>query len=493
MERRSDRSDRSERSDGLRSETVVAARMSLALWLRAGRAHRGMTVDDVAKVTKIQPRILERLEAGKLDGLPAEVFVRGFVRSFARCVGLDETEALQRHAACGLAGDSQDLTPTVRALIESMSDLAPGSATAIRATPRKMQAVGVPEALGVPEVLGVPDVLGVRDVRDLPQVIDLAPVQTRLLPETGTLPALAPATALAEAMADHDGAGTPAVAVAIEPAGAEGAPSPSPAAVVGLAAAAPAVEPAAEPPSAPSAPPPSALSAPAITSSVASSAVPGGAPGGSKKKRHRRRKARGAVVDGCELAAEGPARERLAPGTPPAASSVVATATPEPIEPFEPFATPDPEIAAGEPSAPWAPKMPPIAATPSVPWRRPGYRIPSVLAPAVPATSAPSLVIDDADPERAERVLEERAEKLVPRRSFLPPILLDREDRSARQGGLTLAVILLLIAATLTLSYLMRRPSASGDGMTRRELPADRTYRIQTRGPDAERGPAALG
>jgi hypothetical protein len=84
----------------------------------------------------------------------------------------------------------------------------------------------------------------------------------------------------------------------------------------------------------------------------------------------------------------------------------------------------------------------------------------------------PSLMIDDADPDSAERVLEERAANLAPRRSFLPPILLDREDRSARQGGLTLAVILLLIAATLTLSYLMRRPGASGDGMTAREAPA---------------------
>ena len=86
--------------------------------------------------------------------------------------------------------------------------------------------------------------------------------------------------------------------------------------------------------------------------------------------------------------------------------------------------------------------------------------------------AAPSLVIDDADPESAERVLEARAETLAPRRSLLPPILLDREDRSARQGGLTLAVILLLIAATLTLSYLMRRPSSSGDGMTGRETPS---------------------
>src|ERR1041385_5204844 len=131
----------SERSDGAHSEPVDA-RTSLALWLRAGRAHRGMSLDHVAKVTKIQPRILERLQAGKLAGLSAAGFVRGvvrgFVRSFARCVGLDEGEALRRYAACALG--TQDLTPTVRALVEAMSDLAPTSASAARATPRRMHA-----------------------------------------------------------------------------------------------------------------------------------------------------------------------------------------------------------------------------------------------------------------------------------------------------------------------------------------------------------------
>src|SRR5262245_61995580 len=147
MERRPHpRSMASERSDGPRSDSVGDARTSLALWLRAGRAHRGMSLDDVARVTKIQPRILERLETGKLDGLPAAVFVRGFVRSFARCVGLDEGEALRRYAACALG--SQDLTPTVRALVEVMADLAPTSATAARATPRKMQAVEVIDLVG---------------------------------------------------------------------------------------------------------------------------------------------------------------------------------------------------------------------------------------------------------------------------------------------------------------------------------------------------------
>ncbi|MDX2094319.1 MAG: helix-turn-helix domain-containing protein, partial [Kofleriaceae bacterium] len=128
MERRSNRptNNPSTTSGG----TVVDARMSLAVWLRAGRAQKGMSLESVAKVTKIQPRILERLEAGKLDGLPAEVFVRGFIRSFARCVGLDEAEALQRYTAA--AGASQTPSASARAFVESMSELAPASARAAK-------------------------------------------------------------------------------------------------------------------------------------------------------------------------------------------------------------------------------------------------------------------------------------------------------------------------------------------------------------------------
>src|SRR5690349_17803101 len=102
------------------NRTVVDAKTSLALWLRAGRAQKGMTLDDVARVTKIQPRILERLEAGKLEGLPAEVFVRGFVRSYARCCGLDENEALERYAqAAGQPTAPSAAVTRANALVES--------------------------------------------------------------------------------------------------------------------------------------------------------------------------------------------------------------------------------------------------------------------------------------------------------------------------------------------------------------------------------------
>jgi hypothetical protein len=439
---------RSERSDSTRSETIADARTSLALWLRAGRVQRGMSLEDVAKVTKIQPRILERLEAGKLEGLPADVFVRGFVRSFARCVGLGEDEALRRYAACGLGGlgsvgangfAPSEITPAARALVEAMADLAPGSATAARATPRRMSAV---------EVLD----LAAGSLRDL--AAGGAIVETMMLPETGTV--VMPVqltTSLAEAMTDSD---LIAEASTVSPAVADpSVADPS------VAAAAVAVEPVA----------PRRADGEAESAQLAPAAL------SSKKKRTRRGK--GGNKRTTDGAAAGFARDLLAVGTPAGASPVVTVpVTPAPrdsvlmtavsVGPADSDALAaevGPAISSiDEPiaTATWAPKMPPAA--PSVPWRRPAYV-------ASPTVVVPSLVIDDADPDSAERVLEERAEKHAPRRSFLPPILLDREDRSARQGGLTLAVIILLIAATLTLSYLMRRPSAGGDGMTRLETP----------------------
>ena len=86
------------------------------MWLRSGRVDRGMSIDDVARITKIQPRILDRLEAGRFDGLPAEVFVRGFVRSFARCVGRSEDEALRRYAACASAPATIPEIPEIPAI-----------------------------------------------------------------------------------------------------------------------------------------------------------------------------------------------------------------------------------------------------------------------------------------------------------------------------------------------------------------------------------------
>ena len=61
--------------------------------LRDAREARGMSVAEIASVTKIPVRMLDRLEQGRLGELPGPVFVRGFVLAYARAVGLGAGDA----------------------------------------------------------------------------------------------------------------------------------------------------------------------------------------------------------------------------------------------------------------------------------------------------------------------------------------------------------------------------------------------------------------
>lgn len=60
---------------------------------RDARLRRSLDLDHVAGITKVNPRYLRYIEEENLEGLPAPVYVRGFVRAYAQVVGLDPTEA----------------------------------------------------------------------------------------------------------------------------------------------------------------------------------------------------------------------------------------------------------------------------------------------------------------------------------------------------------------------------------------------------------------
>ena len=47
-----------------------------------------MSIEEVARETRIRVEILVSLEGGQSDDLPAEVFVRGFVRAYARAISI---------------------------------------------------------------------------------------------------------------------------------------------------------------------------------------------------------------------------------------------------------------------------------------------------------------------------------------------------------------------------------------------------------------------
>lgn len=59
--------------------------------LRRARLLRGLEIDRIASITKINPTYLHFIEEDRFADLPAAVYVRGFVAAYARCIGLDPT------------------------------------------------------------------------------------------------------------------------------------------------------------------------------------------------------------------------------------------------------------------------------------------------------------------------------------------------------------------------------------------------------------------
>ena len=75
---------------------------SIGQTLREEREARSISIEEIASATKIVPRYLEALEADRLDQMPGGFFIRGIIRTYAKSVGLDPEEVLNRYKAAGL-------------------------------------------------------------------------------------------------------------------------------------------------------------------------------------------------------------------------------------------------------------------------------------------------------------------------------------------------------------------------------------------------------
>jgi cytoskeleton protein RodZ len=75
------------------------AKLSVGAYLSEERKRKNISLADVAKVTRISPRYLEALERDEFQSLPASIFVRGFLRTYAAQIGLDPGEVLNMYEA----------------------------------------------------------------------------------------------------------------------------------------------------------------------------------------------------------------------------------------------------------------------------------------------------------------------------------------------------------------------------------------------------------
>jgi cytoskeleton protein RodZ len=89
--------------------------MPLALWqdlpstnsvsqfgekFRKAREAKNISLDDVSNVTKISARMLQAIEEEHFDHLPGGVFNKGFIRAYAKHLGLNDEEAVTDYLAC---------------------------------------------------------------------------------------------------------------------------------------------------------------------------------------------------------------------------------------------------------------------------------------------------------------------------------------------------------------------------------------------------------
>lgn len=90
----------------------LSPEIHFGILLRRARERRGLSLQDVVRVTRISERWLPALEEARLDLLPAPVFVAGYVRSYARVVGLDEGDLLDRYHALVQQRMAQGVIPS---------------------------------------------------------------------------------------------------------------------------------------------------------------------------------------------------------------------------------------------------------------------------------------------------------------------------------------------------------------------------------------------
>jgi transcriptional regulator with XRE-family HTH domain len=64
-------------------------------WLRSARERSGVTLEQIARETKIRPLHLDALEHGRLAELPAGAYRRGETIAYAKAIGMDPRVALQ--------------------------------------------------------------------------------------------------------------------------------------------------------------------------------------------------------------------------------------------------------------------------------------------------------------------------------------------------------------------------------------------------------------
>ena len=86
--------------------------------LRREREIRGISLKEIADATKISKRFLEAIERNDHRTLPAPVFTRGFIREYARYLGLNADDIVNRYNFAAAGDDRIEKSPHLERLAQ---------------------------------------------------------------------------------------------------------------------------------------------------------------------------------------------------------------------------------------------------------------------------------------------------------------------------------------------------------------------------------------
>lgn len=78
--------------DGEEAPVLTDPEQPLGALLKQARDRAGLSLQEIARRTKVGTRYLEAIECERFEQLPATVYLRGFVIQYARLVGLQDSE-----------------------------------------------------------------------------------------------------------------------------------------------------------------------------------------------------------------------------------------------------------------------------------------------------------------------------------------------------------------------------------------------------------------
>ena len=81
--------------------------------LRARRREQDLSAQEVATQLHLDPRVIEALENDAFDQLPASIYVRGYIRNYAKLVGADGEHLVRLYDQAG-AEEEPEIIPEVR-------------------------------------------------------------------------------------------------------------------------------------------------------------------------------------------------------------------------------------------------------------------------------------------------------------------------------------------------------------------------------------------